>query len=99
MPQWCLAMTRHHNFNTFFFLQQLLSTLHEPYKRKHDYLLPSQAGSQVSKSINSSELYGHPVHQVKGLVEGSGGDRVTPALRGLSMEADGAVVRPQAGFG
>lgn len=72
-----------------------------PIKENMIIHFPAKQAPKFLNQLIADELYGHPAHQVKGLVEG-GRWRVSRAplvLRGFSLEADGAAVKPQAGFG
>lgn len=72
-----------------------------PIKENMIIHFPAKQAPKFLNQLIADELYGHPAHQVKGLVEGGRWrvGRPTPALRGFSLEADRAAVRPQAGFG
>ena len=72
-----------------------------PIKENTIIHFPAKQAPKFLNQLIADELYGHPAHQVKGLVEGGRWrvGRLTPALRGFSLEADRAAVRPQTGFG
>ena len=72
-----------------------------PIKENMIIHFPAKQAPKFLNQLIADELYGHPAPQVKGLVEGGRWrvGRLTPALRGFSLEADRAAVRPQTGFG
>ena len=72
-----------------------------PIKENMIIHFPAKQAPKFLNQLIADELYGHPAHQVKGLVEGGRWrvSRVPLVLRGFSLEADGAAVKPQAGFG
>ena len=72
-----------------------------PIKENMIIHFPAKQAPKFLNQLIADELYGPPAHQVKGLVEGGRWrvGRLTPALRGFSLEADRAAVIPQTGFG